>query len=342
MNDSGIVFCTGGGCTAKLGPAALKRVLENIPKTYDENLLVGYEASDDAAVYKVSDDLAIVQTMDFFPPMVDDPYIFGQIAAANALSDIYAMGGDVKTALNIVCFPERMNLDILGEIILGGSEKVKEAGGVLAGGHSIADDGVKYGLSVNGVVHPQKIFRNNTCSIGDKLILTKTLGVGIVTTANRVGEASKAAMDKALASMTTLNRRASETLRRYDVHAVTDVTGFSFLGHLHEMMQPHYGAVVYTSDIPFIEESYAYAGEFLLTAAAQRNRNFLERHVRFEGTEFPMQEILYDPQTSGGLLASVAKSDAERIADELDKLGFPCSIVGEITAREDGAEIIVL
>ena len=191
-----IVFCKGGGCTAKLGPAALSRVLQKLPKFEDPNLLVGFDHSDDAAVYRLSDDLAIVQTLDFFPPMVEDPYLFGKIAAANALSDVYAMGGDVKTALNIVCFPEKMDLNILGKILMGGSEKVREAGGVLAGGHSIADEDVKYGLSVTGTIHPDRIFENNRALPGDCLLLTKPLGVGIVCTAQRVGGASEEALKK--------------------------------------------------------------------------------------------------------------------------------------------------
>ncbi|MGN0133921.1 MAG: selenide, water dikinase SelD, partial [Anaerotignum sp.] len=186
-----IVFCKGGGCTAKLGAGVLSRVLGMLPKgPMDENLLIGYDSKDDAAVYRVSDDVAIVQTLDFFPPMVEDPYIFGQIAATNALSDVFAMGGDVKTALNIVCFPEDMDLNILGKILQGGAEKVIEAGGTLAGGHSIADDGVKYGLSVTGIIHPDHIYPNNMAETGDILILTKKLGVGIICTANRIGEAS--------------------------------------------------------------------------------------------------------------------------------------------------------
>ena len=163
MSGEEIVFCKGGGCTAKLGPGVLARVLDKLPKMRDENLLVGYESSDDAAVYRLSEDLAVVQTLDFFPPMVEDPYVFGQIAAANALSDVYAMGGDVKTALNIVCFPENWDLNILGKILQGGSEKVREAGGILAGGHSIADADVKYGLSVMGVVHPDRIWTSAGC-----------------------------------------------------------------------------------------------------------------------------------------------------------------------------------
>ena len=203
------LFCKGGGCTAKLGAGILSRVLSKLPQgPEDENLLVGYDSKDDAAVYKISDDIAFVQTLDFFPPMVDDPYTFGKIAATNALSDIYAMGGEVKTALNIVCFPEKMDLNILGEIMRGGAEKVIEAGGTLAGGHSIADSDVKYGLSVTGLVNLNKIYTNNGAKPGDALILTKRLGVGIICTANRVGEASSEAMKAVTDSMTTLNKYA--------------------------------------------------------------------------------------------------------------------------------------
>lgn len=326
-----IVFCKGGGCTAKLGAGVLSRVLERLPKgKKDANLLIGYDSKDDAAVYKVSDDLAIVQTLDFFPPMVEDPYTFGKIAAANALSDIYAMGGTVKTALNIVCFPEKMDLNILGEIMRGGAEKVMEAGGILAGGHSIADSDVKYGLSVTGTVHPDKIYPNNMGQTGDVLILTKRLGVGIICTANRVQEASEEAMNAAIASMTTLNKYAAEVCRNYEIHACTDVTGFSFLGHLHEMMDGRLSCIVYAKNVPVFQEALDYADEFLLTAAGQRNRNFTEPFVRFEDVPFAMQEVLLDPQTSGGLLIAVSKTDAEDLLKQLKDIGLPANIVGEI------------
>lgn len=335
-----IVFCKGGGCTAKLGPAVLESVLGKLPKKYDENLLVGFEGSDDAAVYKISDDIAIVQTLDFFPPMVEDPYTFGQIAAANALSDIYAMGGEVKTALNIVCFPEKMDLNILGQILMGGNDKVTEAGGVLAGGHSIADVDVKYGLSVTGTIHPEKIYKNSGVKEKDKLILTKPLGVGIVSTAQRVGEASDKAMEKAIASMTTLNKYAAEIIRKYAIHACTDVTGFGLLGHLHEMLEKGHTAVLDSKAIPYIEEAYHYANEFFITAAAQRNRNFVSEYVEFQREDFALEEILFDPQTSGGLLFSVSSEEAEQIVEELRELNMPCGIIGEIIELQD-KEIIV-
>ena len=248
-----IVFCTGGGCTAKLGAGVLSRILEKLPRgEKDPDLLVGYDSRDDAAVYRITEEIALVQTVDFFPPMVDDPYTFGQIAAANALSDVYAMGGEVKTALNLVCFPESMDLNVLGEILRGGAEKVAEAGGTLAGGHSIADTGVKYGLSVTGLVDPHRLTANDTGRPGDKLLLTKALGVGLICTANRVGEAAPEQMEAAVRSMTTLNKTAAEIARRYEVHAATDVTGFSFLGHLHEMMGEKLSCVIDAHAVPVL------------------------------------------------------------------------------------------
>ena len=334
-------FCKNGGCTAKLGAGVLSHILSRLPKgPADEQLLVGYDSKDDAAVYQVSSDTAIVQTLDFFPPMVDDPYLFGQIAAANALSDIYAMGGEVKTALNIVCFPEHMDLNILGEILRGGSEKVIEAGGVLAGGHSIADADVKYGLSVMGTVHPDQLYANNRGKSGDMLILTKKLGVGIICTANRVKEASQKAMDEAVRSMTTLNRYAAEICRKYPVHACTDVTGFGFLGHLHEMLDDRLSCVIDVEKIPYIEEARQYADDFLLSAAGQRNRNFVQDHVTFEQIPFVMEEILFDPQTSGGLLLAVDPALAAELEEELQKAGLPARIVGKFLEKQE-QEIMV-
>lgn len=336
-----IQFCKGGGCTAKLGPGMLNRVLECLPKgTRDENLLIGYDSHDDAAVYKVNDEQAIVQTLDFFPPMVEDPYIFGQIAATNALSDIYAMGGRVLTALNIVCFPEKMDLNILGQIMMGGAKKVQEAGGSLAGGHSIVDESVKYGLSVTGIVHPDRILANNSCQAGEVLILTKKLGVGLICTANRMGEASEADMEEAIRSMTTLNKYAAEVLYQHTVHACTDVTGFSFLGHLHEMLDGRWSAVIESKDIPYMEGAYHAAEEFYLTAAAQRNRNHVQEFVDFGDVSFAMEEILFDPQTSGGLLAAVDANEADAIIRELQAIGLPARIVGQVTDKME-KEIIV-
>lgn len=330
------LFCKGGGCTAKLGAGILSRVLERLPKfDKDPALLIGYDSKDDAAVYKLTDEVAVVQTLDFFPPMVDDPYTFGQIAATNALSDIWAMGGQVKTALNIVCFPEKSDLNILGEMMRGGAEKVAEAGGVLAGGHSIADSDVKYGLSVMGVVHPDHIYANNTPQTGDCLVLTKRLGVGILCTANRVGEASAEAMEAAIASMTTLNKYAAQCCRAYEIHACTDVTGFSFLGHLHEMMDGAHSCRIEAGAVPVFSEALRHADEFLLTAAGQRNRNHTGTFVRFENVPFAMEEVLFDPQTSGGLLVALPKEQAAALVEDLRRGGAPAAVVGEVTDSED-------
>ena len=335
-NDEKIVFCTGGGCTAKLGAGVLSRILEKLPRgEKDPNLLVGYDSRDDAAVYRVTEDLALVQTVDFFPPMVEDPYTFGQIAAANALSDVYAMGGEVKTALNLVCFPENMDLNVLGEILRGGAEKVAEAGGILAGGHSIADTGVKYGLSVTGLVDSHHLYANDAGQPGDKLLLTKALGVGLLCTANRVGEAAPEHMAAAISSMTTLNKTAAEISRRYTVHAATDVTGFSFLGHLHEMMGGKLSCEINARAVPVLPGAEKAADDFLYTAAGQRNRNHTGPFVRFEGVPFAMEEVLFDPQTSGGLLLAVDPAEASALEKELQSAGLPAKIVGEIVPRTE-------
>ena len=334
--DEKIVFCTGGGCTAKLGAGVLSRILEKLPRgEQDPNLLVGYDSRDDAAVYQVTEDLALVQTVDFFPPMVDDPYTFGQIAAANALSDVYAMGGEVKTALNLVCFPENMDLNVLGEILRGGAEKVAEAGGILAGGHSIADTGVKYGLSVTGLVDPHHLYTNDAGQPGDKLILTKALGVGLLCTANRVGEAAPEHLAGAIASMTTLNKTAAEISRKYTIHAATDVTGFSFLGHLHEMMGGKLSCIIDAKAVPVLPGAEQAADDCLYTAAGQRNRNHTGPFVRFENVPFAMEEVLFDPQTSGGLLLAVAPAEAQALEAELQAAGLPARIVGDFRPKAE-------
>lgn len=330
------LFCKGGGCTAKLGAGILSRVLDRLPKgTPDPDLLVGYDSKDDAAVYKLTDEISVVQTLDFFPPMVDDPYTFGKIAAANALSDIYAMGGEVRTALNIVCFPEKMDLNILGEIMRGGAEKVTEAGGSLAGGHSIADSDVKYGLSVTGVVHPEKIYPNDGGQPGDALLLTKPLGVGILCTANRIHAASEEAMRAAITSMTTLNKYAAACCKPFPIHACTDVTGFGLLGHLHEMMGGKLSCEIYADRVPVFKEALHHADEFLLTAAGQRNRNFAEPFVRFSDISFAMEEVLFDPQTSGGLLIALPKEEAPALLKKIRDTGAEAAIIGEICERRE-------
>ena len=250
-------------------------------------------------------------------------------------------GSGEKTALNIVCFPETMDLNILGKILLGGSEKVQEAGGVLAGGHSIADSDVKYGLSVTGVVHPDQIWSNEGCQEGDVLILTKPLGVGLVCTAARMNAAAEKDMELAVRSMTTLNKYGAEILKKYRIHGCTDVTGFGFLAHLCEMVGERYTAFVDQAAVPFIPGCPGYVEEFYLTAAAQRNRNHVQEKVKFGNVSFAMEEILFDPQTSGGLLASVAAADGPAALEEIRKLGLPCGIVGRIGKREGRLAAVV-
>jgi len=328
-------FTSCGGCIAKLPPGLLKEAVSNIKRSLDPNLLVGFDTSDDGAVYKLSEDLAIISTLDFFPPMVNDPYLFGEIAAANALSDIYAMGGKVVSALNIVCFPEGEDPAILGAILRGGSDKVLEAGGVLCGGHSINDKEPKYGLSVTGVVHPDKIMYNNRCRIGDRLILTKPLGVGLVTTSFKAGEASESSYLQAVDSMRKLNKYAFEIAGRYRLHSCTDVTGFGFLGHLNEMVAPEYSILVDSSRVLYIQEAERLAAEYLITGGGAKNRNFLQNKVSWSGLSMPMEEILLDPQTSGGLLLSVHPDDAEALLADLAALEPPSSLVGEVIPRRD-------
>lgn len=335
MEEQELIFCKGGGCTAKLGAGALQKVLSKLPKKENPDLLVGFDSHDDAAVYRLNEKQAIVSTLDFFPPMIEDPYIFGKIAATNALSDIYAMGGTVLSALNIVCFPESLDMNILGKILQGGNEKVMEAGGVLAGGHSIVDEDIKYGLSVTGVVDPEKIYTNNGCQEGDALVLTKKLGVGIIMTAHRIKEAKEQDVQEAIASMTCLNKYAAEIMKDYPVHAVTDVTGFGFLVHLSEMLDGKYSAVVHSAEVPRFEGIEEYVEEFYLTAAAQKNRNFLGERVEFENVSFAMEELLFDPQTSGGLLISVEQKAAEKMVQAMQEKDIPAKIVGYVTAKKE-------
>jgi len=319
----------------------LGNVLSNIPQFTDPNLLVGFDTSDDGSVYKLSDDLAIINTMDFFAPIVDDPYLFGKIAAVTALSDIYAMGGEVKTALNIVCFPlAAMDPAILGEILRGGAEVVKEAGGVLCGGHSHNDKELKYGLSVTGTVHPDKIMCNNRCKIGDRIILTKPLGVGLLSAYRIGGKVSDQSYQQAVNSMLMLNKYAFEIAKKYRIHSCTDVTGFGFLGHLNEMVSPEYSIRVDADEVLYIQEAERLAADGFVTIGGTDNRNFLQDKVSLTGLSTPMEEILFDPQTSGGLLISVHKDDADSLLAELGKLDLPSCMVGEVIPRVDSNIIV--
>lgn len=313
-------FAKAAGCAAKIGPGVLSKVLEALPKNTDPALLVGTETSDDAAVYKLSDDIAIVQTLDFFPPVVDNPYIFGQIAAANALSDIYAMGGEPITALNIVAFPNCLGTAVLGEILRGGAEKVKEAGASLAGGHSINDEEPKYGLSVTGIIHPEKIRKNFGAKPGDVLILTKPIGTGLVNTAIKAQMADAESQKEAINSMTSLNKTAKQVFDNFadSIHACTDVTGFSLAGHGKEMASASNVTLeIDFSSIPLISNVKDYASMGLVPAGTYKNRDYSENDVSFTKEDDVISDIIFDPQTSGGLLVSVDSDVAPKILEAL-------------------------
>ena len=265
--------------------------------------------------------------------MVDDPYLFGKIAAANALSDIYAMGGKVLLALNIVCFPEDEPPEILAEILRGGAEKVAEAGGILCGGHSLADREFKYGLSVTGVVRPDRIMRNNRCTAGDKIILTKPLGVGMIAVNRTGGRVSDEGFGLAVKSMQTLNKYAFEVAEKFRVTSCTDVTGFGFLGHLNEMASCNTAFNVHSQNVHYLPEAMRLAEEFLITGGGQKNREFLTDKIIFDGVPEPLTEIMFDPQTSGGLLLSVADDDADKLLAELNALETESRIVAEAIER---------
>lgn len=324
MNEK--IYCKSGGCSAKLGAKKLSHILEKIDSYKDSNVLVGFDSRDDAAVYQIDENHAFVSTLDFFPPMVEDPYLYGQIAATNALSDIYAMNGTPKTALNIVCFPDNEDLNILGKIIEGGNSKLVEAECALAGGHSIRDDSIKYGLSVTGLVNPKDVKKNNGTQCGDVLILTKPLGVGLTLNALRMNDCSKEMQERVFKSMTTLNKYACDVLKKYDVHALTDVTGFGLLVHLNEMLDEKNSAVIYKDSIPYFDDCQKYVEEFYLSGAAQTNRNSVEGKISFD-CDFFTEEILFDPQTSGGLLASVSKADLEMLEKDFKENNFELYVV---------------
>ena len=331
-----------GGCGAKVGAGVLAQLLDGLQVHHDPNLLVGFDKSDDASVYKVSDQLALVQTVDFFPPMVDDPYLFGQIAATNALSDVYAMGGEPKLALNLLCVPEDMPKESVHDLLRGGYDKVYEAGAIITGGHSILDKEPKYGLSVTGFVHPDKMLTNSGAKPGDVLLFTKPLGIGVLTTAAKADMASKESMTLAYKLMTTLNKSARDAMVKYNVHACTDVTGFGLLGHLYEMAQGSDVQISLTVDaIDMIPEALELARMGILPAGMYRNRKFAEAGVDACDTELAKQDLLYDPQTAGGLGMAVAPEDADALFEELKDAVPSAQRIGTVAAYQGGKRILL-
>ena len=328
-----------------MGPGDLAKALGGLSLVPNPNVIAGIEKSEDAGVYKLNDDLAIIQTLDFFTPIVDDPYTFGQVAATNALSDIYAMGGRPLTAMNIVCFPvNSMDISILQQILKGGLDKIHEAGVTLIGGHSVEDNELKYGLCIAGIIHPQRVILNRGAKVGDKLVLTKPLGTGIINTAVKGGAASDEAVSKAVKSMTALNDTASELMSTFDVNACTDVTGFGLLGHACEMIQDSdVGMKIYTSEVPFFPEAKNLAEMGMIPGGMHRNKDFRINMVDIsESVPQFLSDILFDPQTSGGLIISLPDSQAEELIgimheEEIEE----AAIIGEVIAEPKGRIIVI-
>ncbi len=327
-----------------MGPGVLAELLKELPFREDPRLLVGHEQSDDAGVYILSDETAIVQTIDFFTPIVNDPYDFGRIAAANALSDVYAMGGTPITAMNIVCFPvKHLDLHYLKEILKGGLNKIHEAGAVLVGGHSIEDEEIKYGLSVTGIVHPNKVITNSGARPNDALILTKPIGTGILATGLKGGIITEDDMFEAIEWMAALNKEASEIMQDYSVSACTDITGFGLIGHTLEMARASSVTIeISASLVPFYPKAYELASMGIIPAGTYSNKSFCEKLVAIDPSlDKIMLDILTDPQTSGGLLISVKEPEAELMVEKLKSRGLIySSIIGKVKKQSEFSIII--
>ena len=315
----------------------------NLPKFHDENLLVGVETSDDAAIYKVNDELALIQTLDFFTPVVDDPYLFGQIAAANSLSDVYAMGGEPRTALNIVGFPSCLDPKILGRILEGGASKVLEAGAILAGGHSIQDDEPKYGLSVTGFVNPNKIFKNYGSQPGDVIIITKQVGSGLINTAIKAEMAEKSQIDEVVTVMTSLNKKAKEVIENYPISACTDITGFGLAGHAMEMAASSKVTFeIYVNKVPYIDGALEMAKMGLVPAGTYNNKDYISGDVESINIEECYLDLMYDPQTSGGLLITLAESEVENIMKDFENknMDTKVAVIGRVLEKQEKSIVL--
>jgi selenide,water dikinase len=313
-------------------------VLGKLARQHDPNVLVGFDHADDAGVYQIAPDQALVQTVDFFTPIVDDPYVFGQIAATNALSDIYAMGGKPLTSLALVCFPEKAELEILERILAGGLSKMVEAACTVIGGHSIRDEETKFGYAVTGLIHPKKVFTNAGAKPGDGLIFTKALGTGVISTAIKKGKAEPAWVDAAVQSMTTLNKRAADVIQQgeFRVHAMTDVTGFGLIGHAREMaLASNVALQFFSKDIPVLPGALECIRAGYVPGGLKNNRDFAECLVGYEGPlGDDLKTLLFDPQTAGGLLISVVEDDRPRLVRELQGAGVPARHVGNVTESQ--------
>jgi len=309
-----------------------------LPVLKHPNLMVGLETSDDAAVYKLNDNQALINTVDFFPPMVDDPYLFGQIAAANALSDIYAMGGKPLLALNLVCYPNCLPREMLSEILRGGADKVLEAEAIIAGGHTVEDDEPKYGLAVTGVVHPDKVTANSHARAGDLLVLTKPLGTGIINTAVKGDLAGEEVINRATQTMRLLNKDAAEVMLNTGARACTDITGFGLLGHTAEMAEASDVSMeIWAKEIPLLPGTMDMAAMGMIPAGAYNNRQYLQEKVNFKGQiKSELELALFDPQTSGGLLIAIPQDKADRLMQKLAGAGVDsAAIIGRVLKQGD-------
>lgn len=322
-----------GGCNAKIAAGNLDSLLDDINPYKRDDIIVGFDKKDDAAVINIDGKTGIIQSLDFFPPMVDDPYLFGEIAAANSMSDIYAMGGEVICALNITTFPLEEDFDILREILRGGNDKVTEAKASLTGGHSIHDNLTKYGLSVTGRVDIDKIWKNNTPKDKDVILLTKKLGTGLITGSYNQGLVKEEDFIACTDQMKLLNKYARDIFVNYDIHAATDVTGFGLLGHLSEMAGDDYTIIVDSKKVPILDSALELADEFLFTSGGQNNRNYLENRVEFYKEDSALSEVLYDPQTSGGLMVSVDRDTADSIIADFKNQNMDIYEIGEVKLK---------
>ena len=330
------------GCGAKMGAGTLAKMLEGFKAHSDSRLIVGYDKSDDASVYVLDKSTALIQTTDFFPPIVDDPYLYGKIAATNALSDVYAMGGEPKLALNILCAAEGMAEETIREILRGGYDAAYDAGAIITGGHTIRGAEPIYGLAVSGFVHPQKVLTNSNAKPGDVLILTKPLGVGIITTGAKADMVEGKVTDRIYAQMATLNKAARDIMVQYDVHSCTDVTGFGLMGHSYEMAQGSNCTLhIQVDKVPYHAEALELAAMGLIPAGAYRNREYAQAGVAVQGKfSLAMEDILYDPQTSGGLLFAIPAEEAEACLAQLKQTIPQAAIIGYVTEKEDSYIIL--
>lgn len=333
-----------GGCNAKIAAGSLGEILKAIEIFKREDIIKGFEGNEDAALIKITDEIGIVFTVDFFPAMVNNPYEFGQIAAANALSDCYAMGAEPVCALNIVCFPAEEDIAILEQILKGGADKVLEAGATLSGGHSIHDAKIKYGLAVIGKLNLKKVWNNNTPKVGDVILITKPIGVSLIMSADIVEEAAYEDVEAAKRNMRMLNKGAYEIAKEFEINSATDITGFGLLGHLYEMLQgpadteadpKSFSAILYSRQIPILKGAYEAAREFMFTQGGQKNRNHLQDKVEFAFDDFAMEEVLYDPQTSGGLMITTDAKSAQKMVEQMRQSGIQAAIIGEIVEKAE-------